>query len=152
MSLKKCMTLLVALILIFSVLPSAAASETPTCEEVKAMLEQLPSVEELQAMSQEEQNRVYDQVQAAYDGYQALSPEDRASLAGAEETFQALFVYFNSLVMPLEGTAPQEETAPQETPANEDEGMPWGLTALILAVVVTILQNIFINGRGPRRK
>jgi hypothetical protein len=39
-----------------------------------------------------------------------------------------------------------EETAMQEEPVKEG-GMPWGLTALILAVVITFLQSILIHGR-----
>ena len=41
-----------------------------------------------------------------------------------------------------------EETAPQEEPAEEKkEGIPWGVTAFVLALITTFLQNKFIHGR-----
>ena len=141
MSLKKCISLFVVLVLTLCVLPlTAAAAETP--DEVKAMAAQLPDLDTLKAMTQEEQKQVYDQTQAAYDAYHALSAEERASLEGMEETFQELFDYFNTLVMPLEETTPAEEPAEEE-----EEGIPWAVTALFLALITTYLQNKFIHGR-----
>lgn len=139
MSLKKMAALFVVLALMLCALPLAAAARTG--EDVKAMVEALPALEALQAMSIEEQQQVYTQTQAAYDAYQALSEEARAQIPGAEETFAALFGHFNAQIMPL------EETVPPEEPEEKEEGIPWGVTALILALITTFLQNKFVFGR-----
>lgn len=141
MSLKKYIALLVLLILMISALPLAAAAAEQPGEDVKAMLAELPDLDTLKTMSPEEQRLAYDQVQAAYDVYLALPAEDRSALEGAEEAFQELFAYFNTLVMPL------EETASAEEPTEEKKGMPWAYTALLLALVTTFLQNRFIFNR-----
>ena len=137
MSLKKMAALFVVLALMLCTLPLAAAA-IQTGEEVRAMVEALPALEALQAMSVEEQQQVYTQTQAAYDAYQTLSEEERSEIPGAEETFAALFGHFNAQIMPL------EETAPPEEPEEKEEGIPWGVTALILALITTFLQNKFI--------
>lgn len=136
MTLKKVISLFIILSLMLCALPLAATAQTG--EDVKAMVEALPALEALQAMSLEEQQQVYTQTQAVYDAYQALSEEARAEITGAEETFEALFSHFNTLVMPL------EETVPAEQPEEKEEGIPWGFIALILAVITTFLQNKFI--------
>ena len=140
MSLKKSVVFIFVLIFLFSVSYQVSATEKMTVEEIKGILDQLPSLDELTTMPSEEQSDVYEQVQSAYAGYQALSEEERAALGDAEEIFQNLLDYFNSKVMAV------EETAMQEEPVKEG-GMPWGLTALILAVVITFLQSILIHGR-----
>lgn len=140
MSLKKAISLIVVLVLLVCALPlSAGAAQTG--EDVKAMVEALPALEAVKAMTQGEQQEVYAQTQAAYDAYQALSDAERASLEGAENTFEELFGYFNTLVMPL------EETQPTEEPEEKEEGIPWAYTALFLALITTFLQNKFIHGR-----
>ena len=53
-------------------------------------------------MDMDAQREIYDKTQAAYDAYMALSEEEKADMKGAEETFEALFAHFNSLVAPLE--------------------------------------------------
>ena len=126
--------------LMFSILP-AAAYAAQSGGEVKALVADLPTLDALKAMSTEEQQQVYTQTQAAYDAYLALNEEERSGISGAEETFDALFGYFNSLVMPL------EETQPAEEPEEKEEGIPWEITALILALIITFLQNKFIHGR-----
>ena len=39
------------------------------------------------------------------------------------------------------------ETVPVEEPVEEQEGIPWAITAAFLAMIVTFLQNKFIHGR-----
>ena len=142
MSLKKYTALFALMCLLLCVLPLTAAAAETTAGDVKAMVAQLPNLDTLKAMTLEQQQEVYAQTQAAYDAYQALSDEEKAGVEGAEDVFQALFDHFNSLVMPL------EEAAAQEEPAKEKkEGLPWGVTAFILALITTFLQNKFIHDR-----
>ena len=66
---------------------------------VRSMIEGLPTVEEFQQMDSDAQLEAYNKTQAAYDAYMALSEAERAEISGAEETFESLFSYFNTLVM-----------------------------------------------------
>lgn len=141
MSLKKVFSLIVVLTLMLCTLPLPAGA-AQTEEDVRAMVEALPTVDALKAMTLEQQQVVYTQTQAAYDAYQALTDAERADIAGGEKTFDELFGYFNTLVTPLEETQSAEE--PKE---EEEEGIPWAVTALFLALITTYLQNKFIHGR-----
>ena len=94
----------VIFLLLLLVLPMTAAAAA----DVQSMVDALPAVNVLQEMDMDRQRQVYDQTQAAYDAYMALSEEERAELAGAKETFEALFGYFNTLVSPAEA-APAPE-------------------------------------------
>ena len=82
--------------------------------DVSAMMQQLPTVEAFQTMDADAQLEAYNQVQAAYDAYMALSEEEKAAMEGAEETFETLFAHFNSLVMPVEEVQEEEIKSPQE--------------------------------------
>ena len=141
MSLKRLIAVFVVLVLVLAALPMAGAAGG-SAEDVKALLAELPAPEDLADMSAEEQSRVYDRVQAAYDDYQALPEEEQNAIEGAQEQFQALFDYFNVQVAPLDAAA--EEEAPAE---EKEEGIPWAVTAMFLALITTFLQNKFIHGR-----
>ena len=68
---------------------------------VAALIEALPSVEELEGMTEEEQLAAYEQIQGAFDAYDALPEEQKLLISGAEEAFEALFAYFNNQVEPV---------------------------------------------------
>lgn len=68
---------------------------------VAALIEALPSVEELEGMSEEEQLAAYEQIQGAFDAYDALPEEQRVQIPGAESLFEALFAYVNTQIMNL---------------------------------------------------
>lgn len=66
------------------VLPAAppdALEVTP--EQVQEMIDDLPRAEELQAMTKEEQQEVYADLQAVYDAYEALTDGQKAEVTGA---------------------------------------------------------------------
>ena len=90
---KKILALLLLPVLVLSVMAT----------DVQSMVDELPAANVLQEMDMEAQREIYDKTQAAYDAYMALSEEEKAQVAGAEETFEALFGYFNTLVAPAEG-------------------------------------------------
>ena len=141
MSLKKITVVFVVLLLILAAVPMAVAAGE-SAEDVKAMLTELPAPEDLADMSAEDQRLVYDRVQAAYEAYQALPEEEQNAIEGAQDQFQGVFDYFNAQVMPLDAAA--EEEAPAE---EKEEGIPWAVTAMFLALITTFLQNKFIHGR-----
>ena len=88
---------IIALFLLLLVLPLTVGAA-----DVQSMIDALPAVNVLQEMDMDGQREVYDQTQAAYDAYMALPEEEKAALIGAEETFEGLFGYFNTLVSPAE--------------------------------------------------
>ena len=65
---------------------------------VAALIEVLPSVEELEGMSEEEQLAAYEQIQGAFEAYDALSEEQKAQIPGAESLFESLFDYLNTQI------------------------------------------------------
>ncbi len=125
---------LLTVCLLLAVLPVGVLADT----DVAAMVEALPSVEQFQAMDEDAQLEAYNRTQAAYDAYMALSDEEKAGIENAEETFEALFAYFNTLVAPAE--APVEST---DTASNL-------LSTAIAAVVGILLAQKLITRRKMR--
>ena len=59
---------------------------TPSrAEQVQAQINALPTLDKLQAMTDEEQQAAYMEIQKAYESYEALSDEEKAQIIGAEE-------------------------------------------------------------------
>lgn len=52
-----------------------------TAEQVKAMIDTLPTVSEMEGMSNDELDSVYEQAQEAYDAFEALTDEEQIELA-----------------------------------------------------------------------
>ena len=133
---KKLICLLTACLLL-AVLPVGVLADT----DVAAMVEALPSVEQFQAMDEDAQLEAYNRTQAAYDAYMALSDEEKAGIENAEETFEALFGYFNTLVAPAEAPAASGEST--DTASNL-------LSTAIAAVVGILLAQKLITRRKMR--
>ena len=75
-------------------------------EAVKSVQEQidsLPTADELAGMEREAQQKVYNQLQTAYDAYEALNEEQKAQIKGAE-IFDNLFEVFNGMTNALADT------------------------------------------------
>ena len=75
-------------------------AEQLSAGDVQKLIDELPTVDELAAMSLEEQNSVYADLQAAYDAYEALTDEQKTEVTGTE-LFESLFDYFNGMVNTL---------------------------------------------------
>lgn len=84
--------------------PTAAPEEDSTADEavqaVQTLIDALPTADTVTAAD-------YDAVQAAYDAYEALTPEQQTLITGAE-IFEALFGWFNAQTEPLTGPDPKE--------------------------------------------
>lgn len=119
----KKMICLLAVLLMLAAVPLTALAE----EDIQAMVKELPTVEELQSMDQENQREAYNRVQEVYASYMALG-EDRLKIVGGEETFDVLFSWFNMQIMPLE---PEPEEPEQDTLSN--------LVSTALAVIPVVL-------------
>ena len=120
---RKIVSLLTALRLL-AALPFGASAE----EDIQALVDALPGVEEIQLMNLEEQQEAYIRVQEVYEIYAALG-EKRLKIVGGEEKFDLLFSWFNAQVMPLE----QE---PEEEP---EQDVLSNLVSTALAVIPVIL-------------
>lgn len=120
---RKIVCLLPALLLL-AVLPFGAFAE----EDIQALVNELPTVEEIQAMDLEDQQEAYLRVQEVYEAYAALG-EDRLKIVGGEEKFDLLFSWFNMQVMPLE----------QEPEAVPEQDTLSNLVSTALAVIPVVL-------------
>ena len=120
---KRVSVFLIAVCLLLAVIPFRVLGE----ESIRSMIEGLPTVEAFQSMTREEQVDAYNRTQAAYDAYMALSEEEKAAIPGAEDTFESLFGYFNTLVQPIEQAQSQEEP-----------GFGSNLIATVLAVAIAL--------------
>lgn len=74
----------------------SADGEQTSVEKVQALIDALPTVGQLKAMSLEEQQTVYANLQTAYDAYETLSDEEKQEVTGAE-IFDTLFAVFNGM-------------------------------------------------------
>ena len=119
---------LMAVCLLMAALPLGAFAR----EDVQSMVDGLPAVEEFQSMDADAQLEAYHKTQAAYDAYMALSEAERGEISGAEETFEALFGHFNSLVMPID--------TPEAPAAQKDRTETLLSGVVVLAVVIGILR------------
>ena len=99
------MKMILALLLALLLPVQSMAAET-----LQSTIDELPSVTVLQEMDMDQQREVYHRTQDAYDAYMALSEEEKAALSGAEETFEALFGHFNTLIAPAEDAAEEAGT------------------------------------------
>lgn len=99
-------------------------------EQVKAvqeLIDELPTADELAAMSLEQQQAIYAKLQAAYEAYNALTDEQKAKVTGAE-IFDSLFAVFASMTNTM--TKEAEEQFPSLTPGEtywfdlSDVGIP----------------------------
>ena len=83
-----------------------AAADKVAADAVSALIAELPTLEQLQAMPLEEQSACYNQVQSVYSAYEQLTDDQKALLPPAEEVFKPYFDYFNGQTeaMVAEGT------------------------------------------------
>ena len=75
---------------------------------VQTMIDALPTVSELDGMTADELDAAYDDIQAAYDAYEALNAEQQAQITGAD--IEALLGWFNSQTAPLADVQPGVHT------------------------------------------
>ena len=119
---RKIVCLLTALLLM-AMLPFGVFADV----DIQAMVNELPTVEEIQLMDLEEQQKAYLQVQEVYEIYMGLG-EDRLKIVGGEEKFDQLFSWFNMQVMPLE----QKPEEPEQDPLSN-------VVSTALAVIPVVL-------------
>ena len=130
---RKMICLLTALLML-AALPLGVWAE----EDIQAMVDELPTVEQIQVMELEEQREAYDRVQEVYDAYMALG-EDRLKIRGGEEKFDVLFAWFNMQVMPVE-----------QEPEAQEQSLGSNLVSTALAVIPVILLLQYMEKKKDR--
>ena len=90
-----------------------------TVEKVQELIDALPATDKLTAMTKDEQNAVYADLQAAYEAYEALTEDEQALLTGTE-VFESLFHFFNGMVNLLaeNGVSYLDENGSKQTADN----------------------------------
>ena len=79
-------------------------AKAPVDEQVQAVQSQidaLPTAAAVRAMTNAEQEEVYEALQAAYEAYEALSEEQKDKISGVE-IFERLFAVLGGMIAPLE--------------------------------------------------
>ena len=76
---------------------------------VQTMIDALPTVSELEDMDAQGLDAAYNDIQAAYDAYEALAAEQQAQITGAD-CFKALLGWFSSQTAPLADAQSGEHT------------------------------------------
>ena len=98
---KTVLMLLLSFMLVFSVFAGCTQDKDDAVENVRNLVEKLPSVEDFEAMDQEGKLAAYTATQNAYDAYMALSEKQQEQLTEELAAMVALFQYFNSQIMPI---------------------------------------------------
>ena len=103
------------------------AEDQSAADTVAALIAALPTLEEIQAKSQEEQAAACAQVQSAYSAYEQLTEAQKALLPPAEETFKPYFDWINN----------QTQEAAGETSGACGNGVQWSYTNSTLTISST---------------
>lgn len=129
--------------------PSNAMDSAVT--DVQALIDALPTAEELERMSQDEQGTVYEQVQASYDAYNALTAEQQAQVDTSRLT--ELLDYFNGQVVVTAGTNQQTSNSVAEVVMNGSTTYYDTLNEAVQTVsdsrgtaTITLLKNASLTG------
>ena len=120
--------------------------------DVQKLIDALPTANELAAMSLDEQNAVYADLQAAYEAYEALTEDEQALLTGTE-VFESLFHFFNGMVNLLataNGVSYLDENGDERTADNvtvvESSTTAWSDGWYVVNSNVTIDNRVTVSG------
>ena len=123
-----------------------------TVEKVQELIDALPATDKLTAMTKDEQNAVYADLQAAYEAYQALTEDEQALLTGTE-VFESLFHFFNGMVNLLataNGVSYLDENGSEQTADTvtevESSTIAWSTGWYVVKGDVTIGSRVAVSG------
>lgn len=117
----------------------ALTSEPTAAESLQAIIDVLPTVEELEALNKEAQTGVYEQAQIAYDILENLEPDELAQIIDAEK-LTAVMEWFHGQVITLAG-----ESIPIDSQTNLESAVTSGGT-VTLGADITIDKTLEITG------
>lgn len=121
----------------------AFTSEPTAAESLQALIDVLPTVEELEALSKEAQTGVYEQAQIAYDILENLEPDELAQIIDAEK-LTAVMEWFHGQVITLAGESTTIKTSETLLSAIADADSS-GIT-VTLGADITIDKTLEITG------
>ena len=101
MNWKVVLVFLLSFMLVFSVFAGCTQQKDEAIQNVRKMVAELPSVDEFESMDDEARLSAYTATQNAYDAFMALSAKQQEQLTEELASIEALFAYFNTLVMPI---------------------------------------------------
>ena len=119
--------------------------------DVQKLIDALPTTDKLTAMTKDEQNAVYADLQAAYEAYEALTEDEQALLTGTE-VFESLFHFFNGMVNLLaeNGVSYLDENGDEQTANNvtvvDSSTKEWRNGWYVVNGVVTIGSRVTVSG------
>ena len=119
--------------------------------DVQKLIDALPATDKLTAMTKDEQNAVYADLQAAYEAYEALTEDEQALLTGTE-VFESLFHFFNGMVNLLaeNGVSYLDENGDEHTADNvtvvESSMTAWNGGWYVVNGAVTIDSRVTVSG------
>ena len=122
-----------------------------TVEKVQELIDALPATDKLTAMTKDEQNAVYADLQAAYEAYEALTEDEQALLTGTE-VFESLFHFFNGMVNLLaeNGVSYLDKNGSKQTADNvtvvESSMTTWNGGWYVVSGTVTIDGTVTVSG------
>ena len=123
-----------------------------TVEKVQELIDALPATDKLTAMTKDEQNAVYADLQAAYEAYQALTEDEQALLTGTE-VFESPFHFFNGMVNLLataNGVSYLDENGSEQTADTvtevESSTIAWSTGWYVVRGDVTIGSRVTVSG------
>ncbi len=135
-----------------AVLTVSSAVTDPDIAAVQTLVDELPTVDELKAMAQDDRRAAYDRVIEAYDAYEELDAGQREQVVGAE-TFDKLFAAFNGMAAPLEdasGIQYVDENGEQRTAGSatvvDGSTTSWGEGWYVVSTDITISSRITVTG------
>lgn len=121
-------------------------------ESVQAMIDALPTADELRAMTKDGQNAVYTDLQAAYDAYNALTDGQKAEVTGAE-IFDQLFEVFNGMVNALtteSNVSYLDQNGTRQTASNvtvvDTSATTWSNGWYVVKSEITIDSRVTVSG------
>ena len=123
----------------------AFTSEPTATESLQAIIDALPTVEELEVSSKEAQTSVYEQAQSAYDILENLEPDELAQIIGVEK-LTAVMEWFHGQVMTLAGGSTASEVNTKEDLENAVASANSNGGSIKLEADITINQTLTITG------
>ena len=126
-------------------------AEQLSAGDVQKLIDALPATDKLTAMTKDEQNAVYADLQAAYEAYQALTEDEQALLTGTE-VFESLFHFFNGMVNLLaeNGVSYLDKNGSKQTADNvavvESSTIAWSTGWYVVKGDVTIGSRVTVSG------
>ena len=130
----------------------SAVKQDEAVATVQELIDALPATDKLTAMTKDEQNAVYADLQAAYEAYEALTEDEQALLTGTE-VFESLFHFFNGMVNLLataNGVSYLDENGDEQTADNvtvvESGTTAWNGGWYVVNDTVTIGSRVAVSG------